>query len=262
MHNTQPHFVRVRGRFVSAAFVALLAALSIPSESTAGAFALTEHNAVGLGVGYSSAAVAADASTTYFNPAGLTRLQKPELIVVAHLIRLDASFTDAGSNTAGLFPIGGGNGGNAGSTEVIPSLYYAHPINSMFTLGLGLSAPWGLQTEYADGWVGRYHALKTRLESANLNPSFGWRLSDTLSFGAGFNIQRVKAEIGNAIDFGLVGFSMGIPGFLPGGADADVFIKGDSVDYGWNAAFLWEPSPGTRFGASYRDYQRRVRRWL
>jgi long-chain fatty acid transport protein len=253
MPKTQPHFVRISGRFVSATLTALFAALAIPSESTAGAFALTEHNAVGLGVGYSSAAVAADASTTYFNPAGLTHLDKPELIVVAHLINLDATFTDAGSNTAGVFPIGGGNGGNAGSTEVIPSLYYAHPINSTFSFGLGLSAPWGLQTEYDDGWVGRYHALKTRLESANLNPSFGWRLSDTLSFGGGINIQQVKAEIGNAIDFGLVGFSMGIPGFMPGGADAEVFIKGDSVDYGWNAALLWEPSPGVRFGVSYRS---------
>lgn len=254
MHTTQPHSVRVRGRFLGTALSAVLVAMiAIPREASAGAFALTEHNAVGLGVGYSSAAVAADASTTYFNPAGLTRLQKPELIVVAHVIRLDAGFTDAGSNTAGLFPIGGGNGGNAGSTEIIPSLYYAHPINGMFTVGIGLSAPWGLQTEYADGWVGRYHALKTRLESANLNPSFGWRLSDTLSFGAGLNIQRVKAEIGNAIDFGLVGYSMSIPGMLPGGADAEVFIEGDSVEYGWNAAFLWEPSPGTRFGVSYRS---------
>ena len=254
MHTTQPNLVRGCGRILGAAVLtALVAMIATPRTASAGAFALTEHSAVGLGVGFSSAAVAADASTTYFNPAGLTRLEKPELIAVAHVIRLDASFTDAGSNTAGLFPIGGGNGGSVGSTEVIPNLYYAHPLNSSFTLGIGLSAPWGLQTEYDDGWVGRYHALKTRLESANLNPSFGWRISDTFSFGAGFNIQRVKAEIGNAIDFGLIGYSMNIPGMLPGGADAELFIEGDSVEYGWDAGFLWEPSPGTRFGVSYRS---------
>lgn len=254
MHKSQPHSVRLSGRIISTAVIAMLVAMiTMPRSASAGAFALTEHNAVGLGVGFSSAAVAADASTVYFNPAGLTRLKSPELIVVAHYINLDAHFTDAGSNTAGLFPIGGNNGGNAGSAEVIPNLYYAHPVNDSITLGIGLSAPWGLQTDYADGWVGRYHALKTRLESANLNPSFGWRLSDTLSFGAGLDIQRVKAEIGNAIDFGLIGYSMMIPGFAPGGADAKVSISGDSVKYGWNAAFLWEPVPGTRFGVSYRS---------
>lgn len=254
MHDSQPFHVRLSGRAVTAAFLAAIVSLAAtPLQSNAGAFALTEHNAVGLGVGFSSAAVAADASTTYFNPAGLTRLNAPEFIVVAHTIRLDASFSNNGSNTAGVFPIGGGNGGNAGGTEVIPNLYYAHPLNESITLGLGISTPWGLETDYQDGWVGRYHALKTRVESVNLNPSFGWRLSEAVSFGAGFNVQQVKAEIGNAIDFGLVGFSMGIPGFAPGNADGKVSISGDSVEYGWNVGMLVQAAPGTRLGISYRS---------
>lgn len=253
MSQLQPYHVRFAGPSVAAGLaVAIVLLAASPNQARAGAFALTEHNAVGLGVGFSSAAMAADASTTYFNPAGLTRIEAPQIIAVAHVIRFKANFTNNGSNTAGLFPIAGGNGGDAGATEFIPNIYYAQPLTDSFAFGIGLSAPWGLETNYEDGWVGRYHALKTRIESINLNPSFAWRMTEALSFGAGFNVQQVKAELGNAIDFGLAGFSLGIPGFLPGNADGKVAISGDSVEYGWNAGFLLETAPGTRFGIHYR----------
>ena len=253
MHITQPQFVRTHGLFPGAAIVAVLVAMIAgPRNASASAFALSEQNAIGLGAGYSSTAVAADASTNYFNPAGLMLLKKPQAIVIGSVISVDAHFTDKGSTTAGLFPIGGGNGGNAGVSKFIPAVYYAQPINDSIAFGIGLSTPWGLETNFANGWVGRYQALTTFLKSANLNPSIAWRFSDQLTFGVGVDIQRVDAEMSNAIDFGLIGYGMGIPGFLPGNADATVDIKGHSIDYGWNAGFLLQLDPKTRIGMSYR----------
>jgi long-chain fatty acid transport protein len=47
-------------------------------------------------------------------------------------------------------PLPGGNGGDAGETLLVPSLYYVHPLSQRFTFGLRVNVPLGLTTEYED----------------------------------------------------------------------------------------------------------------
>src|SRR5882672_11312746 len=73
------------------------------SQAHASAFALIEQSASGLGNSFAGAAAAAeDASTIYYNPAGMSLLKGPtDLSVGVALINLSAKFSDAGSLPSG-----------------------------------------------------------------------------------------------------------------------------------------------------------------
>jgi len=227
--------------------------LPFASSLPGGAFTLTEQNASGIGTSFSSSAEARDASTIFYNPAGLTRLDRPELVGAVNVIVLSGGYTDEGSTTAGVIPISGGNGGDPGGATPVPTLYFSSPISDRIVAGFGIHVPFGLSTSYDEGWVGRYHGLKTELATINLNPSMGLKVTDKLSLGFGFSLQYLNATFSNAIDFGLAGYAMGIPDFTPGSADGAVSIEGSNWGTGFNFGLLYEPMTGARFGLAYRS---------
>ena len=97
-----------------AAAVAGLACAFGAGEAFGAAFALAEQNASGLGHAYAGGAAAAeDVSTIFYNPAGLVRLQKMEVVVAGNLICPSAKFQDNGSQPAAFQKLGG-TGGDAG----------------------------------------------------------------------------------------------------------------------------------------------------
>jgi long-subunit fatty acid transport protein len=44
------------------------------------------------------------------------------------------------------------------------------------SLGVGLSVPFGLETDYSPGWVGRYASLRTKLTTFDIQPTIAYRL--------------------------------------------------------------------------------------
>ena len=91
------------------------------STSMAGGFALIEQSASQQGNAYAGAsAFANDASTIYFNPAGMTRLPR-QLIAGAHWVSTSAEFDGTATDPAGR-PVSGGDGGNAGDDGIVPNL--------------------------------------------------------------------------------------------------------------------------------------------
>src|SRR5258708_2733010 len=170
------------------------------SRAHASGFALIEQNVSGLGNAYAgAAAVAEDASTVYYNPAGMSALPAGKQIVVgAALIQPSFKFSDGGSLQSGLFPtLGpvvapggvvtgvtaplGGNGGDAGSAAVVPNFYFVMDLAKDTKFGLGVGAPFGLKTEYSPDWVGRFQAIKSDIKSLNVNPSLSLDICDDTS---------------------------------------------------------------------------------
>lgn len=219
----------------------------------AGGFALTPQNAVHLGNAYSAAASAEDASTIYYNPAGMMYLDQPEAVVSATYFMFSGDFTNTGSTTAGMLPTPGGNGGDLGKKTLIPTAYAAYPISDTIAAGIGISAPFGLSTNYDADWVGRYHAIKSELQVININPSIAWKPQEWLSIGAGLNWQSADADLSNAIDFGLLGFANSIPDFAPHAADGSVLISGDDSNWGYNLGVLVQANDALRLGFHYRS---------
>jgi long-chain fatty acid transport protein len=201
----------------------------------AAGFALIEQNASGLGNAYAgAAAVAQDASTVFFNPAGMTQLPDRQLVVAGHLIKAKAEFS--GTVTPA---IGGGDGGDAGGLAVVPNAYFAFRLTPQVHLGLGLNSPFGLKTEYGADWIGRYQAIKSEVKTININPSIAYKVSKTVSLGAGLNLQWVEATLTNR---------QPLPAPVP-----LVTIKGDDYGWGYNLGALWQLTSATRLGLSYRS---------
>ena len=203
------------------------------SLTHAAGFALSEQNASGLGNAYAGqAAVAGDASTIYFNPAGMVLLPDRQLVLAGHLIRPQAEFT--GSVAPAI--LGGGNGGDAGSLSFVPNAYYAHRVTPDIHLGVGLNAPFGLNTKYDASWKGRTQAIESEIKTVNLNPSVAWKASDSLSIGAGLSVQYAEATLSHSAN------SAGI-----------AKVKGDDYGWGFNLGLLWRPDDATRIGLAYRS---------
>jgi len=183
--------------------LAVAAALTgFSAGAQASGFALIEQNASGIGNAYAGgAAVAEDASTIYFNPAGMTRLPGRQAVGALHAIKPKTEFTNTGSTLAAAQGSLGGNGGDAGDWAFVPNAYLSWQINNQWFVGVGLNAPFGLKTEYDAGWVGRFHALESEVKTINVNPSVAFKLSDAVSLGFGVNWQRMEATLTNSVNY-------------------------------------------------------------
>lgn len=214
-------------------------------------FAIAEQSVSGLGHAFAgSAAVADDASTIYHNPAGLIRLEERSTTFGLHAIFPQADYTDEGSTGVVGEVLGGGLTDKGGTGGLVPNLYFTQPLSETVVVGIGINAPFGLVTEYAPDWVGRYHAVKSELATINVNPSLAVRLSDKLTLGFGVSIQYAEAELSQAVDFGA------IAGLTPQSADGFTALEGDDWSLGFNLGLLYEFSEHTRLGLHYRSHVR------
>ncbi len=226
-------------RSTQLSFYVLFGAAS--SSAGAAGYALIEQSITGLGRAFSgSAAVADDASTIFFNPAGLTNLSRKEMNMGLNLIGPRAEFSDRGSNVNGT-PLIGGDGNNAGELAAVPNFYYAQPLNDHTVVGIGVGAPFGLVTDYGDSWQGRYHAIRSDLLTININPSIAFKATEKLSLGFGVNLQYIDLELTQAANFGLQR------------NDGRVRLTADDWSWGYNLGMTYQFTDVTRLGISYRS---------
>jgi long-chain fatty acid transport protein len=234
-------------------FAAVVAALGASFAFGAG-FQLNENSGSGLGNAFAGgAAVAEDASTMWSNVAGISRLGKPQAVGVIHLVTPSIKFSNEYSASALLQPLGG-NGGDAGGVNVVPNAYFAMPLGPQWSVGIGLNGPWGLVTEYDDGWIGRFQAMKSSIKTFNLNPGASFKVSDKLALGFGVNVQRIEATFTNQVNYSAALVSAGAPAAsVPAGLESSARVEGNDTSYGWNAGLLWEIEKDRRAGVHYRS---------
>ncbi len=238
----------------SALLISVILLLISAGSAFAAGFALIEQSMSGLGNAYSGGAASAeDASTIFYNPAGMTLLNGRQLIIGTHVIMRSVKFRNEGSTHVTGQPLSGGNGGDGGVTKPVPNLYYSRKVSDKFFVGMGINAPFGLATDYDKTWVGRYHAVESDVMTVNINPSVAYKINDQISVGAGLNVQYLKATLSNAVDFGTAGYLMNIPGLLPQSSDGFAETKGDSWGIGYNFGLLYELNKNTRAGIAYRS---------
>lgn len=207
--------------------------------SQAAGFALFEQGASGLGNAYAGAsAVAEDASTVFFNPAGMTYLEGRQILGALHLIKTTGDFDNRNSVAGTGRPLGG-EGGDIGSLAAIPNFYYKQDINEQLKIGIGVGTPFGLKTEYDKGWLGRFQAIKSELKTVNINPSLAWKLNDQWSFGFGLSAMWAQAELTSAVNLVT--------------AESSVVNKGKDWGFGYNLGAIYQVTPDTRLGLAFRS---------
>ncbi len=114
--------------------------------------------------------------------------------------------------------------------------------HSNLWLGIGVSAPFGLKVQYDNGWFGRYDSIRSKLTTLNLQPSIAYKINDMISIGAGFDIQRMSADLTSAL-----------PNLAPGLPDGLLDITGSDLAFGWNAGVLVDLG-AFRVGGHYRSH--------
>lgn len=215
---------------------ALLLVISSGVASASG-FQLMEQNASGIGNAYSgSAAVADNASTIFFNPAGMTQLQAHEISGGIAGLNTSIRFNDKGSSVGGL--AGTGEGGDAGGWLLVPNGYLSWALTKDLYLGLGIGKPFGVKTEYNDPWLGAAQATLFEIKTVNINPSLAYRVNDKVSLGFGLNWQRAELDYRR---------------HQSTASTSPWKLTLDDDSWGWNAGALFSLSPSTKVGVSYRS---------
>lgn len=253
--------------FIKSRAARAVAGLSImlgAAPAFAAGFQLNETSGSGLGNAFAGgAAIAEDASTLWSNVAGISRLRSEHVVGTLHLITPSLKFRNDASVAATSQALGG-NGGNAGGLSPVPNLYAVKPIDGTWSVGIGMTAPWGLVTEYDAGWVGRFQAIKSGIKTININPGLSWKASDSVALGFGLNLQHMSAEFTNQVNYSgalLSAAALGgaSPAALAGiaaatpGLESSARVKGSDNGTGWNAGVLWDMDNKTRIGAQYRS---------
>lgn len=225
----------------------LMAVAFSGSASAAGFQLLGEQNASGIGnAGAGSAAVAENASTIFYNPAGMTQLRDREISVGGTLVKTNFEFSNNGSS-AGATLGASGNGGNGGAFGLVPNAYMSWALAKDIHVGLGIGAPFGLKTEYDNPWIGAAQSVSFDIKTMNLNPSVAWRANEWVSLGFGVNLQRVDAEYIRAAA------AINLGAGTAGAAGSTVKLKLSDNAWGWNAGALFTLAPATKLGVSYRS---------
>jgi long-chain fatty acid transport protein len=206
----------------------------------AAGFALSEQSGSGLGNAYAgAAAVAEDASTIYFNPAGMTYVEGTQLVGALHTIRTSGDFNNQGSIAPTGRPLGG-EGGDFGGWAFLPNIYYKQDLTEQLKFGIGVGTPFGLKTEYDRNWMGRFQAVKSELKTININPSLAWKVNEQWSLGFGISAMWAEAELTSAVNLGPAGVTT-------------AKNKGDDWGFGYNLGAIYQVTPATRLGVAYRS---------
>jgi long-chain fatty acid transport protein len=250
-----PGAARISGRLNLVARVAVVAAALPSAAALAGAFFHESQSVRSAGRASAGAPAAADeASTIFLNPAGLTQLSGPQVQVGSSLLMPRGEVEDRGSTartpgTGGAaVPITGSQNGHPFDPAIMPHAYAAFPlVDGRLWLGLGVSAPFGLITDYREDWFGRYDSTKSELTTIDVAPTLAVKLSDWVSIGAGLDVQYADATLENAVP------NPTAPGGPSPATDARFQAQGDDWSVGFNVGLLVRPTPQTRIGLQYRS---------
>jgi long-chain fatty acid transport protein len=235
-------------------------AMGLGSQAHASAFALHEQGISGLGNAYAgAAAVAEDATTVWWNPAGMSRLPAGKHFALgAAYIVPSTQFTNRASVPAPLSnPALNGNGGDASDAAIVPSFFFAMNAGPNWNLGLGVTVPFGLATKYDPNWIGRFQGIESEVQTVNINPAVSFRLSDRASIGGGISYQYGKVDLLSAVNYSAAAFGAGGAGALTAiggpGVEGQNKTSVDGSAWGYNFGVLFDVLPTTRVGVHYRS---------
>jgi long-chain fatty acid transport protein len=206
---------------------------ALSSQAMAAGFALNEQSISGMGTSFAGRSSSADDATTLFgNPAGMSRLKREEVSFGMAAIHAKTDIKDANSAPVPT----GSNDGDMVPFTAVPMGYYVKPIDEKWAAGVGVYVPFGMITDYENGFQGRFFGDYSEVRVITVQPTVSYRFNDKLSIGFGPTFNRIDGELQSAT--------------LNGGR---VKVTGDDTAMGFNAGVLYETTPQTRMGVTYHS---------
>lgn len=203
------------------------------------------------------AAVIDDASTNWYNSAGLVKLPQ-QLIFSGMDVYAPTTFSGnvvAPSSVAAFVPAVASNFAGSGRASShpniqIPAFHYSLPlpfIKEGFAFGFSVAPSWGFDENYGQQSLVRYNLTRIYTKTITLTPSLAMKVNDYLSLGVGpdFEYFSVSSRT-NVRTQGLPGTGIGTAG------DSIQRFSADSWNYGAHIGFLYQFNEATRIGLNYR----------
>jgi len=205
----------------------------------AGGAKVTDQSTRAMGMMDAFVAGADDASSIYYNPAGLTALDGPQFIT---------NFYIAHGTTYADTP--GGKESSDGRVYFIPTMYYAAPVRGLenTVAGIGVYSPFGLGAKWADNlakqWVqgSAPPAMATKLaeiQMADVNAVIAHKVTDTLSIGVGIDYYDSRVINRFEMNYGV--------------AQEEVDMDADGHAWGYNIGLQWQCTEDLRLGITCRS---------
>jgi len=164
----------------------------LPALLPAQGFGIYEQGTCAMGrAGTGVAAPCADGSAIFFNPAGLAGLKGGRATLGVTLLDVQGGFTDDLSQQKTKLD---------DPLLAIPQVYVAYGVTSKLGVGLGLFAPYGLQTRWPFTFDGRFAGYDNILRSVYIQPTVAYQVTPWLSLGGGLDIVLGKVELNQRLD--------------------------------------------------------------
>ncbi|MCW7754611.1 outer membrane protein transport protein [Desulfobotulus sp. H1] len=220
--------------------------------------------AAAMGGAYS--AYADDPFAVYYNPAGLTQIDRPTLAAGVHLIdpsiKLKNIYVEgaAANHPLAGFDLQAPNTptfDNQASVSddapllIAPHLGFAMPITDRIAFGVGVYAPFGLEVEFpkdpAVNPLARssYHSYYNRKV---INPTVAYKVNERLSLGFGVSVGMSEsgAEVMRWVPNPALGPN--------GGSYQHIKVElKDDVNYSFNLGVMYRPTDTVTLGLTYRS---------
>lgn len=237
--------VRMKKSVVLYPSAILLGGLFVNPALWASGIYLDFQNGAGTGNAFAGAsASAADASTVFYNPAGMSKLDHGHHTAIALSgVSIDSEYKDTGSTTMSAQVPLGTTHSEIHRTALVPAGYYVGTLSPAVQIGLGISPLYANEGSWPGLFAGRYQGSDTKIHVIDYNPSLAVTLSETLSVGVGLNYLDIDAELSRAIPITVGSEYVG---------DGELTVKGSDSDWGYNLGVLWQATPAARIGLSYR----------
>jgi len=132
--------------------VAAIVSLPVTQFAYAAAFQFYELGTpINGSAAVGQAVITSDASTSYFNPAGMTQFSSNQFLLGTQMALAYTNFSPNASNT-----IPGSNGSNAGGIAPGAAGYFIYNYSPKLKLGASFNMPYAGALDYDPHWVGRY----------------------------------------------------------------------------------------------------------
>ena len=188
-------------------------------------------NSTALSAAYVASANGADAS--YYNPANMALMGGGAEIETAftYINLPKVNYTAAVPGT----PAGNANGDSKEEHFFVPTMHYVSPMMGNWRYGLSIVAPGGLSKRWDEAYQMR-SAQDFTLRVVEINPTASYKVTD--QFALGFGLRGVYTD-GVVKAFRTSLYSQE--------------LTGDSIDFGYNLAFTYNPMKDLTFAATYRS---------
>ena len=177
-------------RRAALAVVAVLAC--VPASAHAAGFSLFEQSARALGMAGATTARSDDASSMFFNPAGLANLEGRSVLLSPNLIFYQVEFS-------GVAPSPGFGVEEETESKLFPpfAAYHAQSMGETFAVGIGVMSPYGLEVDWAepDNFTGRFISTRSTIKPFYFTPTLAFDVRPDLRIGLGGSVVISKVEL-------------------------------------------------------------------